>query len=64
MPSVRLGFESAPDCLAKARRELKRFKNADEEQDRADHALNLAVTVHHLGAALPLLSISRPDMPQ
>lgn len=49
MPSIRLGLESAPDFLAKARRELQRFKNADEEQDRADHALNLAVTVHHLG---------------
>jgi hypothetical protein len=50
MPSIRLGgYESAPDFLAKARRELKRFKNADAQQDRADHALNVAVTLHHLG---------------
>lgn len=48
MPSIRLGLERAPDFLAKARRELQRYQNADDPADRADHALNLAVTIHHL----------------
>ena len=49
MPSIRLGLEGAPDFLAKARRELQRYQNADTPADRADHAINLAVTIHHLG---------------
>ncbi len=48
MPSIRLGLEGAPDFLAKARRELHRYQNADDPADQADHAINLAVTIHHL----------------
>lgn len=49
MPSIRIGLEGAPDFLAKARRELQRYQTADVALDRADHALNLAITIHHLG---------------
>lgn len=49
MPSIRLGgYKSARDFWAKARHELKRFKNADEQRDRADHALNADIMVHRL----------------
>ncbi|WP_133240380.1 hypothetical protein [Pararhodobacter oceanensis] len=49
MQSIRLGLEAAPDFLAKARRELLRFKSFEDSADKADHALNLALTIGQLG---------------
>lgn len=48
MPSVDLGLADASDFLSKARRERQRFVDAEDPVDRADHALNLAITIHHL----------------
>jgi hypothetical protein len=49
MPSIELDLKDANDLFAKALRELSRLQNTSEPSDRADHAINLAVTIHHLG---------------
>ncbi len=48
MPSISIDLKGAPDFLAKSRRELLRYQSANDPIDRADHALNLAITIHHL----------------
>lgn len=49
MPSIELDLRDAKDLIQKSLRELSRFQSSTSSVDRADHALNLAITLHHLG---------------
>lgn len=42
------GLSTLQDWLDKAKRELDRFLNEEDNQSRTDHAINLAVTLSHL----------------